>query len=253
MRRIYLDPTDCEKKDNYIYIKSASFHYLSNVLRIEEGDTFLGFDGSGIEYTILIVKVEKKSIKGEILKTKKITEIEPIFNINLFQSLPKGSKMDKIIDEVGQLGIKKLYPVISCRVIPQIKEENIINKRRRWKRIAAESSKIAGRDFVMDVESPINFKDAVRIPADVKLIFWEKATLPLITCIRNLSKLKEGTFVNLFVGPEGGYTDEEISLAREYGALSVSIGKRILRVETASVIAVALTIYELEDTGIYKV
>ncbi|MCM8777950.1 MAG: 16S rRNA (uracil(1498)-N(3))-methyltransferase [Candidatus Omnitrophica bacterium] len=247
MRRIYLDPADCEKNHTEISIKDSSFHYLSNVLRMKKGDTFLGFDGSGIEYTVLIVKMERKTIKGEILKTKKITEIELPFNINLFQSLPKGSKMDKIIDEVAQLGIKKIYPVISCRTIPQITEENIIYKKSRWKRIAVEASKIAGRDFVMEVENPINFKEAVRIPADVKFIFWEKATLQLKERIRDIPKLKKGASVNVFIGPEGGYTDEEISLAKEYGALSVSMGKRILRVETASVVAVALTIYELEN------
>lgn len=247
MRRIYLDPADCEKNHNEISIKGSSFHYLVNVLRMGKGDIFVGFDGSGNEYNVLIKKIEKKRIRGDIIKIEKVIDIEPPFNINLFQCLPKGSKMDKIVGEVAQLGIKKIYPVISCRVVPQITEENITHKRSRWKRIAADSSKVAGRDIVVDIEKPINFKDAVEIPADIKIIFWEKAVISLKSAIKNIPEFKKGATVHIFIGPEGGYTEEEISFAEQYGAVSVSMGKRILRVETASVIAVALTIYELEN------
>ncbi|MGB9693682.1 MAG: RsmE family RNA methyltransferase, partial [Fervidobacterium sp.] len=97
MRRIYLDPVDCERKHSRIYIKGSSLHYLSNVLRMKEGDVFTGFDGSGYEYEIKITFRDKRFLKGEILKTEKLVDIEIPFNIILFQSLPKGNKIDRII------------------------------------------------------------------------------------------------------------------------------------------------------------
>ncbi|MCX8083034.1 MAG: 16S rRNA (uracil(1498)-N(3))-methyltransferase [bacterium] len=247
MRRIYLDPADCEKKYDSISIKGSTFHYLSNVLRMKEGDIFIGFDGSGIEYEISIKEVENKNIKGIILNINKIRDIEPAFDIYLFQCIPKSNKMDKIICEVSQLGVKKIFPVVSSRVVPQITKENILHKKGRWRRIAVDSSKVAGRDVIMEIEAPVKFDEAIKLPADLKIIFWEKADISLRTAINNLQRLKEGASINIFIGPEGGYTDEEVCLAEEYKAISVSMGKRILRVETASVIAVALTIYELEN------
>lgn len=252
MRRIYLDPVDCERDHSTIYIKGSSLHYISNVLRMKEGDIFTGFDGSGYEYEIEITSRDKRFLKGEILKAEKMMDVEPLFNIVLFQSIPKGSKMDKIIGEVAQLGVKKVYPVISNRVVPHIDKESIQHKKGRWKRLAAEASKIAGMETVMDIVEPIGFEEAVKLSADVKIIFWEKATTSLRDVIKHFPELKKGANIHIFIGPEGGYGDEEIALAQRYDVLSASIGKRILKVETASVIAVALTLYELENPTVIR-
>jgi len=248
MRRIYLDPVDCERDHSGIYIKGSSFHYLSNVLRMKEGDIFIGFDGSGYEYKIEITSRDKRFFKGEILNAEKVVNREVLFDIVLFQSIPKGSKMDKIISEIAQLGVKKVFPVISNRVVPHLDKESIQHKKGRWKRLAAEASKIAGTDTVIDIGEPIGFEEAVKLPADAKIIFWEKAITSLKDVIKPFHELKKGADIHIFIGPEGGYGDEEIALAEEYGVVNASIGKRILKVETASVIAVALTIYELENT-----
>lgn len=247
MRRIYLDPADCERDIHTIFIKGHTSHYLVNVLRLKEGEIFTGFDGRGNEYEISVKEIKKKLLKGEILKIEKTLETESPFNINLFQSIPKGSKMDRIISEIAQLGVKKIYPVISTRVVPQITEDNIIHKKRRWERIAIEASKVAGREKILEIELPVKFTEAVKIPGDVKLIFWEKATTSLKNVIRNIGGIKNGTTINVFIGPEGGYTDEEIETGEKNGAISVSMGKRVLKVETASVIAVALIMYEIEN------
>ncbi|MDD3726423.1 MAG: RsmE family RNA methyltransferase [Candidatus Ratteibacteria bacterium] len=247
MKRIYLDPADCEKDGNNIYIKGSSSHYLINVLRMKDGDVFVGFDGSGYEYEIVISSINKRALYGTIIKTEQAVEMESTFNIVLFQCLPKGHKFDQIISDVAQLGVQKIYPVVSSRVIPHITGEDVAHKKARWKRIAGEASKVAGRRVVMDIEDPIKFEDALKLPSDIKIIFWEKSTTPLKMFFHNITKLKQATSINIFVGPEGGYTDEEVSLAEKYGISNVSMGKRIIRVETASVIAVALVIYEMEN------
>ena len=252
MRRIYLAPADCERDHSRIYIKGSLLHYLLNVLRMKEGDAFIGFDGSGYEYKISIKKVDRRTMEGEVLRIEKVVEIEPPFNLHLFQSIPKGSKMDKIISEVAQLGVKKVYPVISRRVIVNLTSDRTLYKKERWQRISAEASKVAGREIIMGIEQPIKFDEAIKIQADIKILFWEKATTSLRDITRNFPGIKKGANIHIFIGPEGGYGDEEISLAEQYGAVNVSMGKRILKVETASVIAVALTIYEIENITIIR-
>jgi len=160
--------------------------------------------------------------------------------------------MDKIISEVAQLGVKKVYPVISRRVIVNLTSDRTLYKKERWQRISAEASKVAGREIVMGIEQPIKFDEAIKIQADIKILFWEKATTSLRDITRNFPGIKKGANIHIFIGPEGGYGDEEISLAEQYGAVNVSMGKRILKVETASVIAVALTIYEIENICILE-
>ena len=157
MRRIYLDPADCEKKHNDISITGHSFHYLSNVLRIKDDDVFSGFDGSGNEYKILVKQVTRTTILGDILQTETVAEIEPSFNIHLFQSVSKGNKMDKIIGEVAQLGVRKIYPVISKRVIPKINEKNICIRKDDGSGFAVESSKICRQDCCLGHRKPYGF------------------------------------------------------------------------------------------------
>jgi 16S rRNA (uracil1498-N3)-methyltransferase len=99
----------------------------------------------------------------------------------------------------------------------------------------------------LDIESPVEFTKAVELEADVKILFWEKSSLSLKSIVKNLQKLKKEAIISIFIGPEGGYTEEETALAEKYGVTTASMGKRIFKVETASVIAVALIIYEIDN------
>ena len=247
MKRIYLDRSDCGIEKGVISVRGDTFHYLANLLRMKEGDIFSGFDGTGFEHSIKIFSVGKEHIEASILESKKIFDAELPFILHLFQSIPKRGKMDSIVRDVAQLGAKKITPLLSERVIGSLNPERMTGKKERWEKIAAESSRIAGRQVVTGITDFLRFEDAVRIRADISMIFWEKAIIPLREIMRNLPGLNTDAYVKIFVGPEGGFTDEEISMAEGHGAVPVSMGKRILKVETASVIAAALTIYELED------
>jgi 16S rRNA (uracil1498-N3)-methyltransferase len=247
MKRVYLDRSDCNIFEQKIHIEGGTFHYLRKVLRMKTGDVFSGFDGTGTEYTIQIGAAEDVSFEGELLESKKRFDIETPFNLHLFQSIPKSGKMDSIIRDVSQLGVKKIVPVISKRVIGNFPAERISRKTERWRKIASESSRISGRELVTEISEVMRFEDAVKTPSDVSIIFWEGSTTFLKQIIQKLPAIKTNALVKIFVGPEGGYTEEEVSLAERCGAMTASIGKRILKVETASVIAAALTIYELEN------
>jgi len=248
MKRIYLDGNDCDISQKKIRVRGDTFHYIRKVLRMKCGDVFSGFDGTGFEYTVRICAWEEDFLEGTILESKNVADTETPFNLQLFQSIPKGGKMDFIIRETSQLGVKKIVPVISRRVIGSLTTERSSRKTERWRRIAAEASKVAGRKCITEISEVMKFEDAVGMKSDLSIFFWERAVTPLRRTIQNISLPGTDALIRIFVGPEGGYTEEEALLAHHCGAVQASIGRRILKVETASVIASALTIYELESS-----
>jgi len=247
MKRIYLDKNDCFIEGEKIKIRRDSFHYLKNVLRMTKNNKFIGFDGTGKEYEIIIEKVRDDFLLGKILHGKINFSSEPDFELILCQSIPKGRKMDFIISEVTQLGVKKIIPIISERVILKLDKEEKNNKIKRWNKIAEEASKISGRNTIPYIENFTNFKDALNYETDFSLIFWEGEKKLLKEVIRNIEVGKDNFKIKIFIGPEGGYTEKEINLAEKNGIISVSLGKRILKVETAAVIATGIIFYELEN------
>ncbi|MCM8804186.1 MAG: 16S rRNA (uracil(1498)-N(3))-methyltransferase [Candidatus Omnitrophica bacterium] len=248
MRRVYLG-NDCLKLKDRFYIKGETFHYLKNVLRMKEGDVFIGFDGSGKEYKINIENIKRTEILAGILEEKEVYNPELPFNIQLFQCIPKGEKFDFIIRETTQLGVKKIVPVISKRVIVKISEDKIENKIKRWKKIAEESSKVSGRVFVPEISKPLRFEDCIKEKKDFGILFWEgEREMNIKKIIKYLNREKiYNKKINVFIGPEGGFDEKEIELAKESGYFTTSLGKRILKVETASIISIAILIYELEN------
>jgi 16S rRNA (uracil1498-N3)-methyltransferase len=248
MKRIYIG-MDLFKKENIFYIKGETYHYLKNVLRLREKDIFIGFDGSGREYKIEILKIGKKEIVGKIMEKKEVYSTELPFNLQLFQCIPKGEKFDFIIRETTQLGVKKIVPVISKRVIVKLNRENIEKKLKRWMKIAEESAKSSGRTFVPEIIKPVKFEECIKEDKNYGIIFWEGERNFTIKDL--IQKLRGQTInekkINVFIGPEGGFDEEEIGIAKKLNYYSVSLGKRILKVETASIVAISILIYELEN------
>ncbi|MCX7916595.1 MAG: 16S rRNA (uracil(1498)-N(3))-methyltransferase [bacterium] len=248
MRRVYIG-RDSIRKNSFFLIKGETYHYLKNVLRLKESDEFIGFDGSGKEYHLKIKEIKDREIFVEIIEEKEVYNPELPFNLSLYQCLPKGEKFDFIIRESTQFGIKKIVPVISKRVIVQIPEDKIENKIKRWTKIAAESSKISGRTFIPEISKPEKFKECLEDEKDYGIIFWEGEREKTIKdIIKHLNR--EAIFnkkINVFVGPEGGFDEEEVEMAKENGYITVSLGRRILKVETASIVCIAILIYELEN------
>ncbi|MCM8785377.1 MAG: 16S rRNA (uracil(1498)-N(3))-methyltransferase [Candidatus Omnitrophica bacterium] len=251
MRRVYLG-NDCLNLKDRFYIKGETFHYLKNVLRMKEGDIFIGFDGSGMEYMIEIEKIENKEILAKILEEKEIYSCELNFDIQLFQCIPKGDRFDFIIREVTQFGVKRIVPVISKRTIVKISEEKIEKKIKRWNKIAQEASKISRRTFIPEISNLSDFEKCIKEEKDIGIIFWEgEKERTIKDVIKEIDKEKSIIKkINVFIGPEGGFDEDEIKLAIENGYITTSLGKRILKVETASVISMGILIYELEN--LYK-
>jgi len=248
MRRIYLNRNECLIKGRKITIRGDAYHYLKNVLRAKRGYSFSGFDASGKEYIVEISKIRENFLEAVILKKMEKYDVEPSFDLYLFQSLPKGKKFEEIIEGTVQLGVKGIYPVISKRTVVYIPEEKIKNKMKRWEKISEEASKVSGRTVIPEFFPVIKFEEAVKIRKDIGIIFWEGEKKILRNVIdENINFSPINKKIHIFVGPEGGFDKEEIDLARNNNFLVSSLGKRILRVETASIVATALTIYEIEQ------
>ncbi len=265
MQRFFIENIDGDTAK----ISGSEAHHLKDVLRKKVGDAVFLFDGKGNEYEAKIVRhggsasgmkrIRELEIRLKIVtKTKKDTE--PKIKINLYQSIPKLKKFDFIVEKSTEIGVSKIIPVISERTIPEL-SLRVQAKQSRWQKIALSAAKQCGRTIIPEICSVMNFQDAVKSVCisenpsqSISLIPWEseqKNTLKQILKICNLQivprELPSVAICNLFIGPEGGFSNAEIERAQKCGVIPVSLGKRILRTETAPIVVISNILYELES------
>ena len=244
MPRFYVSPEYI--KDKKIVISSAEARHIKNVLRVGKGDMITVFDGTGREYAVLVENMASTKVEGRIIE-ERMVQTETQIEITLFQGLPKSGKMDFVIEKCTELGAKKIVPVLTARSIPDIDEKNINKRMARWERIAREATKQCGRTQVPQVSKIIQLQDAFKEKFDLCLILWEgEKDCKLKDVLNKYEIFKYPCRVGIFIGPEGGFTREEIGQARYNNAISISLGPRILRTETAGMTATAIVMYELE-------
>ena len=219
--------------------------YLNTVLRMKQGDPLRIFNGTGWEYKALIRRQTAEGIDLEITDRYAVTAAE--IHITLCQAVPKAEKMDGIIRHATELGVERIIPFFAERSVPRWEPERLPRKQQRWRKIAVEASRQCGRSDIPEIGEIVTFERMLRaVPeSGLRLIPWEEETTTGIsTVLRDpaWSGMKE--FI-LVIGPEGGFSAEEIELARRAGFLSVSLGRRVLRVETASLALLAILQYEI--------
>lgn len=245
MQRFFVENVD----GNIAKISGSEAHHVKNVLRKKKGDAVFLFDGKGNEYKAEIDRIAELEIRLKIVtKTKKDTA--PEIKINLFQSIPKLKKFDFIVEKSTELGVSKIIPVISERTVPEL-SLRALSKRSRWQKIALSASKQSGRTVVPEICPVTDFRNAVKSvyvcypPSEsISLIPWEceqKTTLKQL-----LASRRTLLAVNVFIGPEGGFSKSEIELAERSGIIPVTLGKRILRAETAPIVVISNILYESE-------
>lgn len=216
--------------------------HIKTVLRAREGEEVTLCDGAGMDYQCRIVSLER-GVLLDIL-SKGVCETEPKTKITLYQGLPKADKMELIIQKCVELGIDRIVAVSTERAIVKLdkKEEK---KLERWQKIAEAAAKQSGRGKIPEVCGRVlKFKEAVEEAAqlDGAIIPYEKEQE---TGLRQFVQGFEGESIGIFIGPEGGFAEEEIAFAEERGILPVTLGKRILRTETAGIVTTAVLLYEL--------
>jgi 16S rRNA (uracil1498-N3)-methyltransferase len=240
MPRIYLpEPVFL---NNRISITDEKAHYLASVLRCGKGDCLIIFDGKSNCFRTTIVTADKREVVAEV--AEKITcNLESDLNITLVQGLLKGEKMDMVVQKTTELGVKEILPVITGR--SQIRDTKKIA---RWRKIAEEASRQSGRSIVPVVHETVEFDNFLSAHDSIHgLVFYEEEGVGLTEAVSSLIPHHSSFFV--LIGPEGGFTKEEITLAKEKGLIVASLGKRILRAETAAISAVTLAQFLLGDMG----
>ncbi|MBI5181740.1 MAG: 16S rRNA (uracil(1498)-N(3))-methyltransferase [Nitrospirae bacterium] len=246
-RLFFIDSKDII--DNKIAISNAALRHITKVLRLGIGDKICVADEGKKRYLIELTDINHKKATGKILETKEATEPPPI-EIILLQSILKGGKMDMLIQKATELGVSKILPVITERTIVKIKE-GADRREERWQRIAKEASQQCGRWDIPIVWPLRRFEDAFNDIKDVDLalILWEGEH---INKLRDILRGRAQTGIKkvcLLVGPEGGFTREEVKFAMEKGFIPASLGDLILRAETAAITIISIVQYEFGDIG----
>ena len=226
--------------------------HIYKVLRITQGEKVTLNNCEGVEYIAKVISVTKQEVLLEVLEKLDVNN-ESDIKIYLFQGLPKSQKMDLIVQKGTELGVAEFIPTITHRVDVKLKGE--FKKLDRLNRIALEAAKQSKRSIIPKVSEPIEFDEMIEKinSLDLVLVPYENAeNFGIKKLVNNLEKngsVEKIKSVGIFVGPEGGIEEDEIEKLKENGAHIITLGKRILRTETAGFVATSLIQYELSDLG----
>lgn len=235
--------------NDVITITGNDVNHIKNVLRFKSGDRLEICDGSSNDYIVVIDSVEKDKINTKILDRIGNTN-ESDIEVTLFQGLPKSDKMDSIIQKNVELGIRAIYPVITDRTVVKPDQGAAAAKKlERWQRIAMEAAKQCRRGIIPRVENTLSFIEALEMSKRVsstRIIPCLKEKNNKLRCLLTDKSIKS---VSVFIGPEGGFSDEEVNMAEMNGIIPVTLGPRVLRTETAGFVVLSIIMHELGDLG----
>jgi len=241
--------TDAAKiGDKYIKITDkGDIKHMTKVMRLSEGDTVDVSDSMEWEYTAEIISVDSDEVLLAIVDKQKFAR-EPEIRVTLFQGVPKAGKMETIIQKCVELGVHAIVPVFMERTVV-VEKGNFGKKLDRWQKISDEAVKQCKRGMIPQIEDQLQFKEMLPKLADFDLILFpyeNESNYSIKDCLRSLPTDARPQTVAIVIGPEGGFSDKEAELMDEHGAVRVTLGKTILRTETAGMAALAMTMYELE-------
>lgn len=224
--------------EKYIILEDpCQLHHLKNVLRVKPKEKLGAFDGLGNQYIVLVSEVTAKQIKLEI-KERKTAQNSGI-KITVACAIPKNVKMDDIVDKLTQLGVECIVPLETERVIVKLDRQKSQARLERWEKISQSATKQSQQSKFISIEPITKFKDVlVKEGFDLKLIPTLAGQRRSLREIFNHSSQRIKR-VLLLIGPEGDFTAQEVSLAKEAGFLPVSLGQTVLRVDTAAIAAVS--------------
>ena len=244
MHRFLIDPSDIQ--DGRVHFAEEISLQMKKVLRLRSGNEVVVFDGGGVDYQVRLEVVETKASLGTVLSAND-SHNEPGIFITLYQALIRSERYEYALQKGVETGISRFVPFTSERTEVSNPSHSRMD---RWRRIIKEAAEQSGRSVVPQLSDPILFSNMIKNLNSVVLIPWEEEKNQSIRQI--LSKLRQDpgldvTYIDLIIGPVGGFTSQEVLDAADYGATSVSLGKRILRSETAGIVATVAVLYEFDD------
>lgn len=234
-------------RENKIFMQGSDVNHIRNVLRMKPGEDVRVNDGRGKTYLCCISSYEEQTAVLDILKELD-SDTELPSRIILFQGLPKGDKMEWIVQKAVELGAYSIVPFAAKRSVVKLDEKKAAKKRARWQLIAKGAAEQSGRGIIPEVSTVRTFAEALGMAGDldVVLIPYELEE-GMKETTRVLENIECGQSVGIFIGPEGGFEEEEVERAKEAGAYAITLGKRILRTETAGLTTLSVLMYHLES------
>lgn len=248
MHHFFVTPQMIDTELKKIYITGTDVNHIKNVLRMKKGEELLISDGNGKDY---MCEIETFNDNGEVIvaiKDDTFDGTELPSKIYLFQGLPKSDKMELIIQKAVELGVYEIIPVSTKRSIVKLDKKKEQAKINRWNEISKSAAKQSRRSIIPKVSNVLTFDEAVvrAKELDINVIPYEN--------YKDMSKTKEiinqidkNMSIGIFIGPEGGFDEKEIEIAIENDIKTISLGKRILRTETAGLMIISVLMYKLED------
>jgi 16S rRNA (uracil1498-N3)-methyltransferase len=223
-------------------------HRLGRVLRLRRGDHVILSEGGTREYEVQLTAISPHAATGVVLR-EQAAPAEPEVALTLYQSLIRANRFDLVLEKGTELGVARFVPMMAARSLVQNNGEPSGARNDRWQRLIVEAAEQCGRGRLPRVDQPLAFEDAVRSARGTRLMPYEgERKQGLGRYLRGLSHRPEA--VSLFIGPEGGFEEQEVALAREAGAVIVSLGARLMRSETAGIVACALTLEALGEMDV---
>ena len=248
MRRFFVQEIAVEA--NSCTITGSEARHITKALRLGRGDRIILLDGQGIRFQAIIESVAPQRVKVKLEKPLPKPPDSPV-EINLYQALLKTRAMDLVIEKTSELGVYSIHPFASQRTVVRLDSQKARDRVRRWQEISHSATKQSDRRKPAEIGTLISFPDLTtkyRQKSALKIIFWEdEEAKDLKSLLRESFPMTEVVGI---VGPEGGFTREEIRMAREAGFTSVSLGQRVLRAETAAITMTAIIQYEWGDLSL---
>lgn len=227
------------RHDSCYYIFGSDYNHIVNVLRMQVGDEFLVSD-NGQSHLCRISNIDCENVVADVVE-KKYRQTELGLKIYLFQGLPKSDKMELIIQKTVELGVNCIIPVEMSRCVVNLDDKKKKSKVSRWQAIAESAAKQSKRNIIPEIKEVMTFNKAVEKAKelDMFLIPYENKD-GMSSTLLALKKIQNNTSIGIFIGPEGGFDEKEIAYAVENSGQTVSLGKRILRTETAAITSVGM-------------
>ena len=245
MHRFFVEPEQVGQ--DMVTITGNDVNHMKNVLRMKQGDKIGISDGTGMEYTCEVESLDQWAVTARILETQD-SRRELASRITLFQGLPKSDKMELIIQKAVELGVYEVIPVATRNTVVRLDKKKEESKRKRWQAIAESAAKQSKRMLIPNVHEVLTFKEALKYAEsmDVRLIPYELAK-GMQETKEILADIQPGQSIGIFIGPEGGFEEKEVETAISEGAKPITLGKRILRTETAGLAILSVLMFQLEQ------
>lgn len=247
MQRFFVEPHQIDEGTHQIHILGSDVNHISNVLRMKQGEELWISDGGKKEYRCTIEEFSPDEVLLHIIYAQE-PDYELQSRIYLFQGLPKADKMELIIQKAVELGAYEVIPVETKRCVVKLDGKKAAKKVERWKQIAESAAKQSKRMLIPNVHEVLTFKDALKYAEsmDVRLIPYELAK-GMQETKEILADIQPGQSIGIFIGPEGGFEEKEVETAISEGAKPITLGKRILRTETAGLAILSVLMFQLEQ------